>query len=157
MDATFLSLRASRRQLLRAAGALGLVSILPAARACEFFCSSLRVYKPYARETLAGDTSVIVGMTLDEVVQDDRLIGVTSPLATSAELGGVGAGPSGIDLPIRRGQVLVLHEDTTYIRLLGLKQPLGLGREYPLTLHFEKAGVVDADIDVSYTRNQSIK
>jgi hypothetical protein len=55
-----------------------------------------------------------------------------------------------IDFPIPAGADTVLGEDGTFIRLLGLKKPLELGRFYPLRLIFDQSGVVDAAVDVSY-------
>ena len=90
-------------------------------------------------------------MTFDEVALDDRLVGVETPVATHAEMAGTSAGPR-IDVTIPAGAETVLSETGTFIRLLGLRHPLGVGRSYPLRLVFERGGVVDADIDVEYER-----
>ncbi len=43
-------------------------------------------------------------------------------------------------------------ETGTFIRCVGLRHPLELGRSYPLKLVFEHGGVVDADIDIDFER-----
>lgn len=141
----------TRRTVLQAGLALGAATVLPAAHACEFFTTNLRIYRPWTRATAEGDAFAVLCMTFDEVTLDDRLIGVESPVATHAEMGGSGARPE-IDFPIPAGAETVLSETGTFIRLLGLRHPLGVGRSYPLRLVFERGGVVDADIDVDYER-----
>ena len=47
-----------------------------------------------------------------------------------------------LDLAIPRGQVTLLAEHGTALRLLGLTMPLELTRSYPMTLHFAKAGAL---------------
>ena len=55
-----------------------------------------------------------------------------------------------LDLLIPQGRDTELTEAGTYLRLTGLHFPLELGREYPLTLVFEKGGSVQADFDIKY-------
>ncbi|MES2100380.1 MAG: hypothetical protein V4569_11215 [Pseudomonadota bacterium] len=43
-------------------------------------------------------------------------------------------------------------ETGTFIRRVGLKHPLQLGRNYPLKRVFEHGGVVDTDIDIDFER-----
>jgi hypothetical protein len=139
-----------RRRVLAAGFALA--AGLPAtSRACEFFCTSLRVVLPWTRATEAGDPWAILCMTFDDIRTDDRLVGVRTPVAAGAELHG--AGPRrAVDLALPAGRTVVLDEDGVHLRLTGLAHPLGLGREYPLTLVFERAGELMADLDVMYER-----
>ena len=143
-----------RRDVLRALLATSAALMLPAAptRACEFFCLSMRITHPWTRASAAGATTAIVSMRFDEVTQDDRLIGVETPLAASAEL--VGDGAQGTARPVNfliaAGQELDFTETGIHIRLTGLRQPLEMACTYPLTLTFEKAGVVEADLSVDY-------
>lgn len=141
-----------RRALLRAGFAASLPLLIPAARACEFFTTNLRVYKPWTRATADGDTVALLCMTFDDVTLADRLIGVETPVARDAEMGGTGA-RGAIDLAIPPGRETVLSEAGRFIRLTGLRYPLQLGCSYPLTLVFERGGTVAADIDVDYERN----
>lgn len=140
-----------RRHVLRAALAAGAALVLPAApaRACEFFGLSMRITHPWTRASAAGATTAMVSMRFDEVTEDDRLIGVTSPMAAGAEI--VGDGPARpVNLSIAAGQELELQESGIHIRLTGLHQPLEMACTYPLTLTFEKGGVVEADLSVDY-------
>jgi copper(I)-binding protein len=139
-----------RRLLLRGLMASGLVACLPSARACEFFCTTLRVTHPWTRASAANATTAIISMRFDEVAEDDRLLGVETPVATAAELGGAGAGSRELNFLIPAGKETALSESGTFIRLTGLKHPLQLGRSYPLTLVFEKGGRIEADLSVDY-------
>jgi copper(I)-binding protein len=128
---------------------------LPSARACDFFTTRLRVYRPWARETPLSEGTAHIFMRFDEVSQSDRLIGVESPMAEGADMvvnGKVGK----IDLHIPAGVDTELLESGVFIRLTGLKQALMLGREYPLTLIFEHGGALSADMDIDFTRNERL-
>jgi copper(I)-binding protein len=90
-------------------------------------------------------------MKFDEVTETDRLIGVETPVAGGVELVGVGAG-AGVNFLIPAGRETLLSEEGAHIRLLGLKHPLLIARSYPLQLVFEKAGIVNAALNVDYFR-----
>lgn len=139
-----------RRQLLQHGLALSLGALLlpRAARACEYFAPTLRITHPWTRATGLDASQAIVCMKLDEVLQDDRLVAVETPVAARAAIGG-SARPD-IDLPIRAGQELLLDEDGIHIVLLELQQPLYIARSYPLTLVFERGGRVDASLSVDF-------
>lgn len=141
-----------RRTWLQAGVALCASLVVPHVRACEYYASTLRITHPWTRATMAGDTSAVLCMVFDEVTESDRLVGVATPVAGRAELGGVGARPQ-VDLVIPQGEVVELSEQGTYVRLVDLKQPLQIGRAYPLTLVFEKAGEVGATLNVDYLRS----
>jgi copper(I)-binding protein len=127
------------------------VSLLaPQARACEFFSSNLRIFHPWTRATEEGAAFAVVCMKFDEVLRDDRLIGVESPIARGAEMGGPGARPT-VDFVIRAGEESVLSESGTHIRLTGLNHAVEVARAYPLKLVFERSGEVGALLNVDYT------
>ena len=138
-----------RRHLLQTGVALSAGLWLPAAKACEFFTPYMRIYSPWARASLKGASSAQLCMTFDEVVSDDRLIGVETPAAGGVELIGV-AGSTKVNLLIPQGRDTELTEEGIHILLTDLRFPLHVGREHPLTLIFEKAGVVRADFDIKY-------
>lgn len=140
-----------RRRVLQAGLALGASYMLPAARACEFMTATLRVTHPWTRATAHDATSAVVCMKFDEVVEADRLILVETSVATGAEMGGEAPGPI-VDFPIPQGQKTYLSESGTFVRLVGLKFPLEVGRSYPLRLGFEKGGVFESTLSVDYTR-----
>lgn len=140
-----------RRTLLQASLAMGAAVAAPAARACEFWTTRLRVLQPWTRATLDGDPHAVVCMTFDLVTGADRLVGVETPVASGAEMGGRLAAPV-VDFAIAAGADSALTEAGTFIRLTGLRHALEIGRTYPLTLIFEKGGAVAADLDVTYER-----
>lgn len=84
----------------------------------------------------------------------DRLIGASSPAANnvsihdSQSVGGVvrmrAAGP----LPIAAGGRLTMKPGGLHVMLMGLKAPLRVGARLPLTLRFEKAGLVRTSLPV---------
>ena len=148
---SFITKTVSRRHVLHAGLAAGAALLLPTtpARACEFFCLSLRITHPWTRASATGATTAQVLMRFDEVTADDRLIRIETPVAAGAEL--VGDGPARpMNLLIAAGQELTLTETGLHIRLTGLRQPLEMACTYPLTLTFEKSGVVEADLSVDY-------
>jgi periplasmic copper chaperone A len=141
-----------RRIALRAglaAGAACATWALPA-RACEFHGGTLRVTHPWTRATAADATVAVLGMRIDEVSEDDRLIGARSPVAQGAEMGGADGGRP-VDVAIPTGSVIELHDSGVHLRLTGLKQPLQVGREYPLELVFERSGLLLARLSVDFT------
>lgn len=140
-----------RRHLLHAGMAFGVLLIVPPARACEFLTSNFKIVHPWSRATREDATSVAVCMKFDEVSQTDRLIGAESPVCTSAEIGGLEAKPF-VDFLIPEGQTTVMSEAGTHLRLTGLQFELETGRQYPLTLIFEKVGSIAATLNIDYAR-----
>lgn len=143
--------RFSRRRALHTGLALAASLALPTARACEFTTSTLRVTHPWTRATGDDATSTVLCMRFDEVSETDRLILVETPIATSAEMGGTLARP-GVNFLIPQGAETYLDDSGTFVRLLGLTQPLQLGRSYPLRLGFEKGGVFNTTVSVNFGR-----
>jgi hypothetical protein len=139
----------TRRGFVIGSLATGATLLSVPAPACEFFTGSLRVYHPWTRATRPGEKTAIVCMTFDEVTEPDRLIGVESPVATGAAMGGVAAGPV-VDFAILPGRTWALTEEGTHVLLTGLRHELAVGREYPLRLTFEKSGEVSAQLSVDF-------
>lgn len=123
----------------------------PAARACEFQTGILRVTHPWTRATLEGADTAVLCMRIDEVLQDDRLIGAQSPVAAGATMAGQGQTGRAVDLPLPAGSTVDMHEDGLHLRLTGLRHALQAGREYPLTLEFERSGLLLARLSVDFT------
>ncbi len=140
-----------RRTLLHAGLALGTSCLAPSTRACEVATLTLTIVHPWTRATAEGAPFAVVCMSFKDVLQSDRLIGAESVIATGAAMGGEGVGP-GVNFTIHEGQTSVLEEGGVHLRLLGLKSPLEVGRQYPLTLTFAKAGTVVAPLTVDYER-----
>lgn len=144
--------RSPRRHFLHVGLALGGLAWLPAARACEFETGTLRVTHPWALATEPGEDSAVFGLTLDQVQEADRLVRIETPVAAGAQLVGGSGDVRGIDLAVEPGDVVVLAEHGTHVRLTGLKHPLLPGRQYPLVLAFEKSGEFNATLSIDYVR-----
>jgi copper(I)-binding protein len=143
----------TRRSALQFGVGMGAALTFPAARAHEFFSTSLTVHHPWTRASAEGATTAIVSMKFDDVVRTDTLTGASSPVCEGAELGSAAAASNsrlGFEFVIQEGQPAELSETGTYLRLLGLKIPLELGREYPLTLVFAKAGPLKAALLIDF-------
>jgi copper(I)-binding protein len=140
-----------RRVVLHAGLLLGAGLTAPRARACEFFATSLRVYRPWTRATGPEDTTAILCLTFDQVTEADRLVAVETPVAEGVTIGGIGV-RNRLPLSIPAGRDTVLTEEGTHLVLTGLKQPLLFGRTYPVTYVFERGGRVIGDVDVDYER-----
>lgn len=123
---------------------------LTPARACEYHTGTLRVTHPWTRATAHDATVAMLCMRFDEVSLSDRLIGVHTPIATGAEMGGPEVGRP-VDVPIAQGSELELTEAGVHLRLTGLKHALQVARDYPLALEFERSGTVLARLSVDYT------
>lgn len=138
-----------RRVLLAAP----LLLALPARRAaaCEFFAANLRVLHPNTRATPQDAPFANVSLRIDEVSEDDRLIGAATPVARIVELAGDGLGPA-IDLPVPQGRETVLAAPGVHLRLRELTRPLEIARAYPFTLVFERGGPLRAQLNVDYAR-----
>lgn len=134
---------------------MGLAICAPAAvsrvGACEILVGGFRILHPWTRATEPGVTSAMLCLVIDEVTEADRLVSVSTPVADGAEMGGLDAGPK-IDWPIPLGRVSALSEQGTFVRLVGLKHALHVGRVYPLSLGFENAGPVSATLSVDFGR-----
>jgi copper(I)-binding protein len=141
----------NRRFVLQAGAVLGAGLFLPArqARACEFLTGGFRLVHPWTRVTEPGAEWALLCLNIDQVTEPDRLIGVETPVAGGAEMGGVGAGPQ-LDLQFKPGDEIALSEAGSYIKLTRLKQAIEPARAYPLTLHFEVAGAIAARLNVDF-------
>lgn len=130
-----------------------LLLVLPArrARACEFFAANLRVLHPNTRATPQEAPFAEVSLRIDEVSEDDRLLGAGTPVARVVELAGEGHGPA-VDLPVPSGRETVLAAPGVHLRLRELTQPLEIARAYPFTLFFERGGPLRAQLNVDYAR-----
>ena len=146
-----MSLSIHRRGVLSIGLASGMALLCGKARAHEVITSTMRVTHPWSRATAPDATFALLCMKFDEVAETDRLVLAESPVATSADMGGVGAGPT-VDFRIPAGQETYLEEARTYVRLVGLKFPLEVSRSYPLLLGFEKGGVYNTTFSVDQVR-----
>lgn len=139
----------NRRDVLSAAASLVAMSLTPVARACEFDADTLKVMHPWTRATAADAPFAVVCMGFAEIIRDDRLIGVITPVARSAEMwSGDEAGE--VNYAVFAGRDAALTEQGLQLRLTGLRQSLELGRSYPMQLVFESGGILRASLNVDF-------
>jgi copper(I)-binding protein len=142
-----------RTGFLRTAVRLSLIAAVTAASAAPA-AEIIRVIDPWARATLPGQK---VGGVYMEIIspRDARLTGVTSPVASAAEVhsmtleGGTMKmrGVKALDLPA--GTPVKLAPGGYHVMLFDLKKPLVAGEKVPLTLRIEEAGKRTHKIAVS--------
>lgn len=117
------------------------------ALAHEYFTTRFTLIHPWTRATAPGSDTAKICMTFDEVTGPDRLVGASSPMAASAVV--VSPGEAG-GIAIAPDRKTVLDESGPHVRLVGLREPLVLGRELPITLLFEATGALKASFLVDY-------
>jgi copper(I)-binding protein len=143
----------TRRSVLQVGAAMTAAVAFPTARAHEYFSPNLTVHHPWTRASAAGATSAIVSMQFDDVRATDSLIGAKSPIFEGSEFGGLGVTESsrnGFEFVIEEGKPAELSEAGTFLRVLGLRFPLEIGREYPMTLLFSKGGPLNAALLIDF-------
>ncbi len=134
--------------------------LLPAlgstAWADDFRAYDVEIIQPWVRATAAGETTATVFMKLDNTGDiADRLLRASAPVAQQVELRNTVVGPDEItnrkvgviDLP--PGTDVMLQPGGLYLTLIGLKAPLVAGSTLPLTLTFERGGMVDITAEVT--------
>ena len=107
----------------------------------------------WSRAAMAGHEGVVY-MIITDTGAPDTLTGVSTPVATKAELHqsfddhGVMKMRPVAALPIEPGKPMTLAPGGYHIMLMGLKQPLKQGDNFPVTLSFAKAGPLTASVTV---------
>jgi copper(I)-binding protein len=113
---------------------------------------ALEMHKPWARSAhrLPDNTAGAFLAITNRGPNDDRLVAASSPLAERIELCGIKVVGADIDMrPLANGVAIPAGHTTTlkprgyHLLLLGVKAPpLAKGSSLPVTLTFQKAGVV---------------
>ena len=116
----------------------------------------IQVTDAKARPTAPGiNTGVVYLQLKNHGDSDDTLTGVSTPVAAKAELhktidsGGVAKMDAVASLPVKANGNATLAPGGLHIMLIGLKQQLKLGDNFPLTLDFAKAGPVTVTATVA--------
>ena len=128
-----------------------LLTLLPAVALADPM--GIQVDHVWSRAMPAGATGVVY-LTVTDRGTPDRLTGVASPVATSADLHetindhGVMKMRHVASLPVAPGKPLKLAPGGYHIMLMGLKQALVAGTSFPVTLTFAKAGTVTTSATV---------
>lgn len=115
----------------------------------------MQVSRAWSLALPPGATTVAVYLELHNATgQDDRLLSLNTPVALKAELhqsiqekGMMGMRAVPI-LLIPANSSLQFEQGSYHAMLFDLRQPLGVGDRFPLTLHFEKAGDVQVQVEV---------
>lgn len=118
--------------------------------------AKIEVSNAWARATVPGQSSAAAYLTIANTgAGDDRLLGVSTPIATGAGLhsssseGGVmrmRALSEGIAVPA--GATVKLQPSGNHAMLTGLAAPLAKGSSFPLTLRFERSGERQVSVQV---------
>jgi periplasmic copper chaperone A len=117
--------------------------------------SGIVVEHAWARPTPPSATNGAAYMTvLDTATMPDRVTGVSSPVASAAEVHET-INDHGImkmrpvpSLAVEPGKPLRFAPGGYHAMLMGLKHPLKQGEHFPLTLHLEHAGAVTTTVEV---------
>lgn len=113
----------------------------------------LTVADPWARAS-AGDNGAAFMVITTKGKSADRLVSASSPVAKTVELhthimeGDIMRMRAVEDIPVSAAEPAVLKPGGLHVMLIGLKQPLKEGAEFPLTLTFADAGSVTVEVDV---------
>lgn len=121
----------------------------------EYRRGDLQIDHPWARALPPVAKNGAVYLEIRNTgTESDRLVSISTPAAESAELhrtqldGGIVRMGELSVLEIKPNDSALLHPGGLHIMLNGLKKPLTAGTEFPLTLRFEKAGLVELEIRV---------
>ncbi len=123
----------------------------------DYRAGDIYVDHPYARATVAGQTSGGAYLTLENKGSSaDTLVSATSPAAASVEIHTMSMTADNVmrmrevgSLDIKGKEKITMQPgDGYHIMLMGLKAPLKAGDKLPLTLTFKKAGKIEAAIVV---------
>jgi copper(I)-binding protein len=114
---------------------------------------SIEVKDIWARATSGKSEIGAAYLTLESPI-DDRLTGLSTPIASMAQLhnstmeGGIMKMRMLPALDLPAGQPIKLEPGATHIMLIGLTDKLRPGQSFPLTLSFEKAGKREVMVSV---------
>jgi len=115
---------------------------------------AVQVDNAWARATAAGAMSGGIFLTVTDTGAPDRLVGVSTPVAATAELhetvndNGVMRMRPVPGLALEPGKPVVLQPGSYHVMLMGLRQQLKPGDSFPVTLRFEKSAPVTATVMV---------
>lgn len=134
-----------------------LLAVTAPLHARDYQAGKLHLEQPTARPTRPGQPAAAAYVTIENRGNaPDRLISASTAVAGKTEIhtmtmeGGVMKMREAGEIMIAPGTTVVMQPgDGYHIMLLGLKKPLKTGEQFPLILHFEKAGKVKVAVEVS--------
>ena len=117
--------------------------------------SAIGVSSAWARASAGAVTTGTAYFTITDSGVADRLVGASTPVAGKAELhesrneNGVIQMRAVPALPLQTGKPVMLTPGGYHVMLMGLKQPLKVGDEFPLTLTFDKAPALTVHVNLA--------
>ena len=143
------------RRVLTLSTAVAVALLATAASAHEYRRGKLEIDHPWARSTPPVAKNGAVYFEIRNTgVEPERLIGVSTPAAESAEIhrterdGDILRMGELATVEIKPNDGVLFRPGGFHVMLNGLKAPLKAGTEIPLTLQFEKAGSVEIEVRV---------
>lgn len=130
----------------------------------DYRAGDIYVDHPYARATVAGQTSGGAYLTLENKGSAaDTLIAARSPAASSVEIHTMSMTADNVmrmrevgSLEIKSKEKITMQPGNGYhIMLIGLKAPLKAGDKLPLTLTFKNAGKLETAIIVEDSKKKT--
>jgi copper(I)-binding protein len=131
------------------------------ALAHDYKIGNLQVEHAVARPSFPGQPSGAAYLTIENRGKAaDKLLSISSPIAKSAQIHTMSMENNvmkmrevdGIELK-PSGKITMQPGNGYHIMLVGLKKPLKIGDQFPLTLHFEKAGKLDVPVIVEEVKS----
>ena len=119
----------------------------------------IKVETAWARASAGESKTGAAYLTLHNMgTQPDRLVAVATPVAGKTEMhnhimvGNVAQMRPVDAIEVSPGSPTVLQPGGLHLMLLDLKAPLKAGQSFPVTLTFEKAGRIEANVAVQSLR-----
>ena len=144
-----------RNRFLALSTALAVCALAVAAAAADYTQGDLKIEHPWARASAGAAANGAAYMTIaTSGAAADQLVKADSPVAAKVELhthildGDVMRMRPVSGITVNVGEPAVLRPGGLHVMLIGLKEPLKPGSQFPLTLTFEKAGTVVVQVDV---------
>ncbi len=115
---------------------------------------AIKVEQAWARASAGNAATGAAYMTVIGGTQPDRLIGVSTDVAATAEVhesftdNGVMKMRPVAGLQIPPGQTITFAPGGYHVMMMGLKRPLLAGQSFPLTLRFEHAQPIAVEVRV---------
>ncbi len=140
-------------------------TVMATAAACAMalpaWAEGIMVNDPYARASAMMSTSgAAFMMIMNETGQDDRLVGVSSPVAKMVQLHTHDEDENGVmrmihveeGFALPKNGMIAMKRGGNHVMFMGINDPFEQGDMIPLTLTFEKAGDVQVDVPVDLER-----
>ena len=137
--------------------ALGVLAILGTAvpaQAHEEKTGDITIVHPWSRPAAQGHNGVIYLGIENRGAADDRLVAVSTPLATKVEFHqstmeeGIHRMEQVESIVVPAGGTVELAPGGLHIMLIGLKAPLVAGESFPMTLVFVRGGRIEVEVKI---------